>query len=715
MKSLVPFLAVVILLVLSPAAVAQPGLPSDIQEIMKKLAQGAEITEAEQERLDAWTASMDEAIEQFEKSQGKAEEERSFPGAPEVECPKAKTVKDLPVRAPDLREYIALVQNIAARYGAKAGNARAGLDRGLQRAPEVQGGDVGAVLAVAQAGSAAAYVTAKGILKDPSNFLSANNLGVILNGMEDHASALSVLLYADKMRPNVPLVQVNIGWVYYDIGDRENARKYFRSALRFHPEFSGAHNGLGLLCQCEGNQIEAMAHFRQAFKTGFSRVGAMAYRAARQKAAEADSSANPSEPISEQKEGAGSFKVPEPPLSEKAAGAQAAKAAIEQMTTRIDERLQKVREELVQVSETLRRQNERSSQDPNALVLPITFDKQIFLFQDITETLLGESSRLGQALKTTRKEAEQSIQAAATAMPDFVQSAQKVEPFYKRMEELFKAHLACGDDEGCQEQVKQRIDQLKYEMDQEEFKTCKRAKEMLEANYTHRYKGWKAYHDEAGRTLEDYIGFTTPVIADVYAPTLNEYMNLFREGQVLLHEKMSLDLAANLPDIAENIESLDCHEPEPPTPASSKPGGDVQKEGPPDCPFGKPITVDLVVVDMELDCDHVKIEGGEGLVASYKRDFVKKETTIGIGVGAGISAGVASARAKIMVEITESGDTVSDVALKSSLAGKLGGGLIVGRSAGAELGGQISLESGPSITSGTSSTLEVGPLGIPLS
>ncbi|RPJ85038.1 MAG: hypothetical protein EHM18_11070, partial [Acidobacteria bacterium] len=611
-----------------------------------------------------------------------------------------------------LDAYIALINGVATRYGAKAGSAKTGLDSGLQAAPKVKGGDVGAVLVAAQAGSAAAYATAKGILIDPLNFMSANNLGVILTGMEDYSNALSVLLYADKMRPNVPLVQVNIGWVYFGIGDRANAKRYFQKAIQFYPDFSGAHNGLGLLAECEGNHIEAMAQFREAFKTGFSAVGAVAYRAARQANAESNNSGNQnSQPISDQKESGGDFKVPEPPIAEKAVQSQNAKPKIAQMSNRLDQRLQAVQQEILQVSETLRRQNERSSKDPNALVLNVTFDKQLFLFQDISEILLGENSPLGQALKTTAKEAEASAQGAADLLPDFQLYTQKNEEHVKRMEQLFNELRACGDNDPCTKAVEQKLDQLRYEMEQEAYKLCLKQKDMLESAYVHQFKGWKAYHDEVSRTLEDYIAFTTPVIADVWAPTLNEFMNLFREAHILTRERASIGMCANLPDLADNIAALECKEPEPPDPVSSEEGSDVKKKEPKPCPFKKPFTLKLIVVSMELDCSYVKIEGGELIVGSYKRDFGKKETTIGIGVGASADTELGGVGAKMMIEITGNGNNVSDVAFKSSVSGKLGGDW-TGASMEGELGGRISLESGPSVTFDTSTSVGVGGMGV---
>ncbi len=714
MKTFVRLLVVILLFVVSPAIAAQgvqnPAYPADIKAIMEKLSRGQELTDAEQERLDKWSESMEKAFEELEKDSPKdGPDSDSGIGGETVECPKPKMVKGLPTQAPAFVAYVALVKNLATKYGAKAGEAKTGLDKGLQAAPKVKGGDIGAVLVAAQAGSAAAYVTAQAIVKDPLNFMAANNLGVILKGMEDYSNALSVLFYADKMRPNVPLVQVNIGWVYFEIGDKANAKKYFQKAVQLSPDLSGAHNGLGLLAECEGNHAEALAHFRQAFKTGFSAVGAVAYRAARQGAQKADSNTK-SEPLSEEKDSGGNFKLPEPPITEKLTQTQNAKPAIEQMISSVDQRFQGVQQQLIQVSATLRRQNERASQDPNAIVLNRTFDKQIFLFQDIADVLLGENSQLGQALKTTRKEMEASSQAAADKVPEFMQSLETLQRNLKRLEQLFSEMTACGDNDVCRKAVEQKIDALKYEMDQEAYRTCLKNKDMLESIYTHQYKGWKAYHDQLARALEDYVYFTTPVIADVWAPTLNEYMNLFREGMILNHEKISLGMGSNLPDIVQNIASLDCKPPGPPEPAPSDPGEGVKKKEPAPCPFEKPFTLKLIVVSMELDCTYVKIEGGEGLVASYKRDFNRHESTIGIGVGAGIDSELGGVGGKMMIEITGSGNTVSDVAFKSSVSGKLGGDW-TGASMEAELGGQISLESGPSVTLGTSAGFGAGGFG----
>ncbi len=706
MKSLISLLVFVAFLAVSPGIFAQqsrnPLIPPDVQKIFDKLRRGEELTEAEEERMEKWSEEMEKKVGELEKTPARpgklgTKSDSPFSADDGSPCPKPKLIKSLPKSAPTAEAYVALVKGLAAKYATQAGEIKTKLDSALTKAPEIKANDVGAVLLAAEAGSAAAYVTARAIVKEPTNFLAANNLGVILTGMEDPSSALAVLFYADRLRPNVPLVQLNLGWVYYDLGDRVNAKRYFQKAAKLSPELSGAHNGLGLVAQCEGNYLEAIVHFRDALQNGFSVVGAAAYKAAQQQAAESGKQdGDSSKPIADEKEQGGDFKVPQPPITEKRAQTQAAKPHLERMTTRITNRLDAVRQQLVEVSDRIRRQNERAMQDPDAIVLNRTFDKQLFLFSDMAEMLLGERSELGRALKTTRQEMQTAGQAALDALPDLQRDMEKQMELMKRMEGLFKEMEGCGDFEPCKKAVEKKMTALRYEMDQLAYQSCLRQKDMLETAYVHQYKGWKAYHDQLTRALQDYHAFSGPVIEEVYAPALNEYLNLFREGMILTHEQIDLGMGANLPDLVGNIQELDCQPPEPPQPAPSEDGGDPKKKEP-DCPFKKPLTIKLIVVSMELDCSYVKIEGGEGLVASYKRDFKKKETTIGIGVGAGLDSELGGIEGKMMIEITGNGNTVSDVAFTSTVSSKLGGEY-TGASIEGELGGRISLESGPSVT-----------------
>ena len=74
-----------------------------------------------------------------------------------------------------------------------------------------------------------------------------------LTGMDDFRRAVPVLLYADALKPSAPLILVDLGWAFYNMGDLAGARLFFEKAVKVSPDFAAAQLGLGLSAECQGN------------------------------------------------------------------------------------------------------------------------------------------------------------------------------------------------------------------------------------------------------------------------------------------------------------------------------------------------------------------------------------------------------------------------------------------------------------------------------
>jgi len=143
---------------------------------------------------------------------------------------------------------------------------------------------------------------------------------------------------------------------------------------------------------------------------------------------------------------------------------------------------------------------------------------------------------------------------------------------------------------------------------------------------------------------------------------------------------------------------LGCIEPEPPAPpdAAINEAGAAKKKPEP-CPLGDGIQAGVGAFSFELTCTFVKVSGGEGILASVKRDFVKHETTLWAGVGAKAEYGHGNltAEATVGAEITIGQNTVKDVGFTSSVKAGVGGLMET------EISGRIALDSGASIDMNT--------------
>jgi hypothetical protein len=254
---------------------------------------------------------------------------------------------------------------------------------------------------------------------------------------------------------------------------------------------------------------------------------------------------------------------------------------------------------------------------------------------------------------------------------------------------------ACGDNEICKAKVQAKLDQNKYEADEEAYQMCILNKGEMDNSYSATCKTYKEEYNAFKEAVSDFYAFTNPILERIYSPSINELYNLNRQLLVLVHEKVVVGMGSTLPELAEKYNELKCVEPKPPDPPGAEPEDSklpVKKED--DCPLGKGINQGFGAISFELDCEHVKLSGGEGILWSVSRDFTKHETKVGVGVGAQAEYGNGNltGEAKIMVEVTVGqGDVIKNVELTSSVKAGLGG-LVEG-----EVTGRISLEGGPSI------------------
>ncbi len=703
-----------VLLLAQPALAQVPPVPPEIQAILQKAAAGQELTEAEQKAVDAYSQARQKQIQELLKRKPRPASANASAKAAEEPCPKPLG-KVLPTRAPTREEHLALVRQLLATYGGRVGKAKTQLDSALGTASRpTEAADLGAMLVAARSGSSAAYTTLWALSKAPDDFIGLNNLGVILTATDDHAAALSLLFYADSLKPQVALTAVNIGWVYYDVGEADKAKVHFEKAARLSPELSGAHLGLGLLAECRGDHLEAMIHLRDSMQNGFSAVGAAAYRGARaavSKSSQGDASQG--EPISKEKGSTDDFQIPEAPISENRAKTKAAQPQMERVAKRMQDRATAAHMKAMSVFQKLRQQREQARSSPGSLVLAVTYEKERFLLHDIAVLTLGEPSVLGQAQRQSAAYRNEALKSWGPRHAEDAQNSQKSEGFQRREDALRDEYERCNLNVPCQKAVDARGKALRYEWDQEKYRHCKQIRSHLEYVYATEYKAWKTDWDAVREATRDYYAFSAPVIRRVYEPTLNEWLNVTHEAEILSRVGAVYAMGSALPGRLESIDELECVEPEPPQPeAAVSEKQNVPKAEPIPCPFKSPATVKLLVVSASLDCEKFKIEGGEGFVWSIERNFKRHETTVGIGVGAQAATIAGSVGAKTMIEVrVGDNDVVQDVALNSSVAVKVGSAA-TGFGVESELAGRISLEGGPSVTMETKLGFEGASLGL---
>ncbi len=676
-----------LLFCLSVACLAQPD---NIKRIMAKQKAGQELTEEEEAAFEKWIDDMVAKAGSKKNIAGAA----SKSSVQKTGCP---TLKTTPLKVTDLtrESYIALAKGLLATYGPKSGDVQ-GL-KSLVEASEkpTDGSDMGALLTIAGAGSASVYTIASSAIRKPEDILTANNLGVVLKDMGECNKALQILKYADKLKPNIGLVLCNIGWVYREMGYNTDAKLYFQKALKAAPEMASPNLGLGLIAKCEGDFAKAEQYLRKALPDRYSAVGFAAYQKARESQPPKPEGSQ-DEPMAKEKGNTGDVSVPEMPVFEEKERTASQKELIQNYMGRIDSRLQQLLEEYNSTLAVVMKQGQKALKDPdNSIVFRRDFSKELMLFEDATLLLFGETSNYGRSVKEGSKLMEQNSKYLEKDLPAMMQHQEKILRLQEQLIKLLEEAGACGDNEICQKKVQAKIDQNQYEAEQEAYQMCLLQKGELDMSYSSTFKAYKKGYNTFREAVSDYYAFTNPILERIYSPSFNELENLYREMFVLTHEKAVQGLGSGLPEMAEQYNELKCIEPKPPEPAATEPeDSNLPKKKEKECPLGKGINAGFGGIAFELDCSHVKLSGGEGVLWSVKRDFDKHETVVWGGVGAKgtYGNGNVTGEASVGVEVTiGQGDVIRDVAFTSSVKAGLGG------LAEGEVSGRLALEGGASI------------------
>ena len=722
--------SVVLFLLTLPLAHGQapPSIPPDVQAIMQKLSSGKAPTAAEQKRLQEWGKAQAAAYKQggagttagavqAGAAQKTRQQSQSAQKAALISlkkaCPTA-TGAQLPTAAPTASEYVALLKTLVKSYGAKlAPETRASIDLGIappNAAPEASpGASFGAVLNAAGAINEAVYASASAALKNSTDLLAANNLGVNLSEAGDHSSSALVLLYVAKMRPNSPLASVNLGWTLFNAGASASAQKAFQRAHGLSPDMSAPEAGMGLLAGCRGDTTTATKLLKSSLDKGYSKVAAMAFM-------QAKASQPPSQTGEDQKGQDQSGSDGNPPASSnnpEVIPDLTLHPEGERNISQID-LLKRVRDwamqhnnELMQrYSDTLTRVaaiNRRAKLDGDAIDLPRVFDRELFEFrQAIDLTFAARFRNIAPTIQEIGKVMDTNARVTVAIVgPDLQHNIDQNQQYM----ELIKDLTACGDNETCQARVQKQIDAKRAEMDDTLYRICMHTKQSADVIYAQSYKHWKTTWDEFRPAAADLYAFTDPILDRVWVPSLNEMLQLQRQLTVMTHYTALSGEAAALAAMSEGYRDMKCVPPSPPPTADSDDTPNLPQKQPPDCPFSKPASFGFGAVSVKLGCDDVTISGGEGFRFKASRNFKTHETTLWGGVGASAEAKVdflgpmspkAEATAQAGMGVKFSGDgSVSDVFVTSEFTAGVGMG---GKSADISVSGEAALEGGASLS-----------------
>lgn len=683
------------------SAQAVPDMPPEVRAVIDRARSGQPPSEAEKKALEEWGRSLgaakspaaspaspgagSAAASEAPKKKGGAAAALKAELSRKMLCPAPpKVAIALPTKPPERDAYRTLVQGWVNAYGAKLGPARGKISEAVRSADRARdGSDLGALLLALGAGSAGTYAIAESALRDPDNPVTANNLGVALQGMKDLRAAMLVLLYADKLLPDSPSVVVNMAWVHLDAGNTGLARQAFERAAKLDPALPGAHQGLGLLDYCVGDNRAAASHLRQSLDGTFSSVAAAALQAADQAAAAAGDPQNGARPIrvDSGKSSGNTGKKPRPKL-ELAEPlitpdiAQTRSRAKELQALYLDsfqqerEAVQALLDQRDAYQKARHREGFRQAVfTGGAVELYRRYEYEVFLLSDLERIFIKEKEK--------------------PALQDFLtrgsqMSLDLLDPLRTLGLEEAQASSACRSDDRCRQSVKSRF--------------CHERNGVLQDFHARFYGTWAQYWSVAGPTLHDYYDFAGTSLARIDNAVVNRYHNEMRKAAVL-H-----DYNAALVVLMQEGGMVQVWDPACAPPPAKPPVklGSIQiwrNEG--ECVMGHG-RIGLGVASVHWDCDEIEAVIGEGLVGGIALDWSGGSLTakpfVGVGFQEKLGPINVEGRAGLVLEIGHGG--LLDYGVKAALQATAGGEetKLGGLGAGAKITGQLMLEAGPEVS-----------------
>jgi tetratricopeptide (TPR) repeat protein len=530
----------------------------------------------------------------------------------------------------------------------------------------------------------------------PSDTLSINNFGAYLRNIDSVAISVPVLLYANQLFSESPLILTQLGNSYFELNELTKAESYYKQALEVNPDFGQAHTSLcDLYIQQNRFQDAILELFAGVKGMGFSYSQASGSFSALQSQAENSpggesekekfweetrNQMNPPDALASLVPEVDRLKLPAfsgcSEVTEWMEGGGYASALDAYKS--FHGQLKKFNQEFLRI------QNEVPNLSPNAVLRD--YPNERFALDCIMEYFFQASD----------EESDES----GLAVDDVMKSVSEiVEAYVTNKERYGKEYVSCTEpcvisgDGYCIKECRRKYCS----------KECPAAIQ-LNKDIQGQYEEYKTLArmttDNQRKILDDLYEFSgqwfsrieSPYWSRIYAYEIQR-VALSIIGNAFIANQQAFPLTAG------NECGTDCSVYANPYPL---PPEKVEEKTPkanecPDLVKGK---VGFGPCDLSLDCESIEFGCSIGVAGSLKRNFVKKTTTGFLGVGVKGSAGFISAGAKAGFEVTVSDNNeVKDVGVKADVSVSLGPGVT---KLGFSTSGNYSVMTGPKASAGVS-------------
>jgi len=521
---------------------------------------------------------------------------------------------------------------------------------------------------------ACVYLTAA-LKARPTDTLSANNFGGYLRVIDSIEASVPVLLYANSLFGQSPVILTQLGCSYIELNDEKTGENYLKQAIEYNPDFGQAHSALCDLYIKQNRLKEAIGQLFAGVKgIGVSYAKASNNYAYMQKQAEDAGEAGnqsakedfwdetrnqlePPDPLASLVPEDDRIKMPSFPNCDKVAdwteggGYSSAVDAY----GRFHAKLMAFSNEFLQVH------TELPSLPPNAILRD--YPNERFALDCITEYFFQESDKVD-------KRYQEKIDEIMKKDYD------EINAYLEKHERLVKTYVGCVEGCGAEEHC---IEECHRKYCSEECPAANITNGKHQGYFEDSRKQFRDMVKEQERLLDDLYTFSGQWLSKIESP----YWNKIYAYEV---QRVALSIVGNAygsyPQAfmapMQNDCGTDCSLYANPYPI---PAEEVETKKPREnpCPEDSKLSLGFLACSADFDCESIEFGCSAGAAVSVKRNFKNKSTTLFVGAGGEAHLGVAGGELKAGVTLTRTDGGDTDIGGKVEMSATVGGPVKVGK------------------------------------
>ena len=505
----------------------------------------------------------------------------------------------------------------------------------------------------------------------PSDTLSVNNFGGYLRIIDSLKPALTVLLYANSLFSESPVILTQIGCTLLELNDDVKAEKYLKEALEYNPDFGQAQTAL---CEVYIRQKKLTEAIRQLF-AGVRNMGASysqgtnalhrieeAYRDEGKQQQSKEDFRNEMSHLQSSGQDAsmpmkGMVRMPSFPVC--------AKVEDWTMGGGYEHALQSYYaffNYTVAFAQQVQALQTEPASPPNVFVRSYGNER---LALDCIKKMFLESSE--KQKKAYSKEIDGILHPIGEA----------IQKYQQQWKANMDSYLACVG--GCPAKDDACRKKCLAEFCKKDCPAIEEYNRFLQSVYNQYQSAFNRHVQKQTQLLDDFYAFANPWLSRIqseywgkrYAYEVkNVALSIVNDTYVFYAQGMGLTIEGLCGKSCALLAELFAQEPD-------KVNQDDPEGG--KCPSSLKFKVPMVICEAGFTCESVELECSAVISASIEKNFKKDEVTMFVGVGAKSNLGVFEADAKAGMQMTvNSRNEVVDVGFKAEAGLTLGGPINMG-------------------------------------